>query len=643
MRYVANKLLTLISFCAVLMGGFTGTLLLSSCGEKAEETVLQKITPSVDAITFEGVAAGQSQTVTFHSPEAWIAEIHSISSWLKADVLHGEAGDVRITLSPRSDNFSAGMREAELQILADGCEPCSVRVLQRSASTGDIQVEGLDADGVMTLQADETGLAFSDTLWVSSSKRWTLSAEEGDALSFALGEEPLQGVQTRVQLIVTVPYAKFSDTSFEGKFYIMDGEGSAVPVMVKASASVQVFAQEYGMGEEAECVSYNLTNDVQVGVFNTDFYVASNTRWSVGSVPDWTETSVPAASLNNVLSNGNINPMRQHLSFRVKDGALSRDGKTGTVTLVDSQGRTIKTIYLTFAGVGANYIDNRLTLPSLDPLGNPFGFESKASNIDASNPDDSWKQVRREFEVITSTDFTSLSNAPFHLLLVRADNGIPHRQEAHWASLEYVSRNNSAMQGLYSHTMAIHVSDRGDADDQSGLSEETAWRYALAILVPRNVLFDDIWESNGTLREKYANVAVLLAQKNNADAEYKFGFQEVKDGGTLTIPAKGGSLTLNITPGSYTQCDILLEQQNQSGEWTPLNSGVCQMDIAVDDHQQPKSLIFTLSRNKGEENPFTHVVVGSDRHIRVSVLAFIGEAEGSKSIFTFYIDQALDK
>ncbi len=318
-------------------------------------------------------------------------------------------------------------------------------------------------------------------------------------------------------------------------------------------------------------------------------------------------------------------------------------GKTGTVILVDSQGRTVKTIYLTFAGVGANYIDNRLTLPSLDPLGNPFGFESKASNIDAGNPEDAWKQVRREFEVITSTDFTSLGNAPFHLLLVRADNGIPRHQEAHWASLEYVARNNSAMQGLYSHTMAIRVSDRGDADDQNGMSDETTWRYALAILVPRNVLFDDIWESDGTLREKYANVAVLLAQKNNADADYKFGFQEVKDGGTLTVPAKGGSLILNITPGSYTLCDILLEQQNQAGEWMPLNNGVCQMDIAMDDHQEPKSLIFTLSRNKGEENPFTHVVVGSDRHICVSVLAFIGEAEGSRPIFTFYIDQALDK
>lgn len=634
MRYVVNRILLLVSFCLVL---------LSSCDDKSVDVVLQKITPSVDTITFEGVAAGQSQTVTFHSPEEWIAEIHSISSWLKADVLHGEAGDVHITLSPRSDNFSASVREAELQILADGCEPCSVHVLQRSASTGDIQVEGLGEDGVMTLQADETGLVFCDTLWINSSKRWSLSAADDDALSFVLSEEPLQGVQKRIQLIVTVPYAKFSDTSFEGKFYIMDGEGSAVPVTVNASAFVQVFEQEYGTSEDTECVSYNLTNNVQVGVFNTDFYVESNTRWSVGSVPDWTETSVPVASLNNVLSNGNINPMRQHLSFRVKDGALSRDGKTGTVILVDSQGRTVKTIYLTFAGVGANYIDNRLTLPSLDPLGNPFGFESKASNIDAGNPEDAWKQVRREFEVITSTDFTSLGNAPFHLLLVRADNGIPRHQEAHWASLEYVARNNSAMQGLYSHTMAIRVSDRGDADDQNGMSDETTWRYALAILVPRNVLFDDIWESDGTLREKYANVAVLLAQKNNADADYKFGFQEVKDGGTLTVPAKGGSLILNITPGSYTQCDILLEQQNQAGEWMSLNNGVCQMDIAMDEHQEPKSLIFTLSRNKGEENPFTHVVVGSDRHIRVSVLAFIGEAEGSRPIFTFYIDQALDK
>ena len=596
-------------------------------------------------ITFEGIAAGQSQTVEFHAPALWNAEIHSIGSWLKADLMHGEAGDVRITLSPRSDNFNIGMREAQLEILIDGYQPYVIHVSQKSAATGDIQVEGLTADGILQLQSDETGTEFRDTLWVSSSKRWTLAADDSDSgsLSFETDGEPRQGEQTRVRVIVKVPYSRFDGTSYQGRFYIRTDEGSAVPIGVRATAQVLVYDKEFSMGTEPECVSFNLQNTIQNGVFRTDCYVESNIRWTIGTLPEWVETSVTAGTLVNVQSNGQINPRRQHISFRVRDNALSRDGKSGSVTLTDTEGRVVKTLYLTFAGVGSSYIESTLFFPALDPMGNPFGFEAKASGIDPNNPADSWKQVRREFDIITATDYTSLANAPYHLILLRADNGIVRQQEAHWASLEYVGRKATDLQGLFCHTLAIRVSDRGDADDRSGLSVETSWRYAMALIVPRNVLFDDLWTADGQLRERYASRLVLIAQKNNVDADYHFGFQEVKDGGTLTVPAQGGTLNLTITPGSYTQCDILLEQQNQDGEWLPADGKTCQIDLTLDEHQQPKAVLFTLSPNKGETNPFTHQVVGQPRHIRVSIQAFLGDAEGSKTIFTFYIDQEIER
>lgn len=639
MRYLHSIILLLLSCSAILF---------CSCSDEAEP---QKALDSealfdVRSLSFEGVAADQSQCVSFKAPAAWSAEIHSIGNWLKADVLHGEAGTARILLSPRSDNFNVGQREAQLEVFIDGYKPYVITILQKSAATGDIQVEGLGEDGILTLLADETGTEFRDTLWVSSDKRWSLAADpqqSGDILSFETDGQPRQGEQTRVRVIVKASYAKFQDTRFAGQFYIRTDEGSAVPIRVSASASVMVFENEYPLGEEAESekVSFNMHNHVQNGVFLTDCFIQSNIRWTVGSIPAWVETSTAIDGITNVLSSGHINPLRQHVAFRVKDSELSRDGKTGTVTLLDPQGRLLKTIYLTFAGVGSNYIDSRLSFPALDPLGNTFGFEAKASSIDASNPADAWKQIRREFDIITSTDYTSLSNAPFHLLLVHADNGIPSRREVHWAHLEYVGRQSSSMQGLYCHKLAICASDRGDEDDLRGLTRETEWRHAMLYLVPCHVLFEDLWDENGNLLEKYASSSVLIAQKNNADADYKFGFQEVENGGTLTVPASGGSLNLTITPGSFTQCDILMQQQNASGQWVTLDSKVCQMDIAVDEHQHPTSILFTLSSNKGEVNPFTHQVVGSDRHIRISILAFLGDTEGSRTIFTFYIDQAL--
>lgn len=637
MRYIQK---TILSLWAIL-----ATIGMMSCSEKVEEPDLQPIPVSTESITFEGVAQGQQQVVTFTAPSAWIAEIHSIVSWLKADVMHGEAGEARIVLTARSDNFSVGVREAELHLLADNCLPAVIHVVQKSAATGDIQVEGLTEDGLLLLEADETGTEFRDTLWVTSSKRWTLATGEGaeGVISFETDGSPRQGEETRVQLIVKADYSKFEDISYAGLFYIRTEDGLAVPIQVKASAKVSVYDKEYSMGDEAEQVSFQLINTVQNGVFMTDCYIESNIRWTIGSMPEWVETGVAMGSVTNVQSSGLINPLRQHVAFRVKESALSRDGRTGTVTLVDVQGRVVKTIYLTFAGVGSGYIDSRLYFPALDPLGNPFGFEAKAGSIDPNNPDDSWKQVRREFDIVTSSDYTSLANAPFHLLLVRADNGIARRQEAHWVQLEYVGRKESDMQGLYRHTLAIRVHDRGDEDDQSGLSDETLWRYALAVIVPRNVIFEDLWDGDGQLRERYANVAVLLAQKNNVDADYKFAFDEVAEGGTLTVPAKGGSLKLHITPGSFTQCGIVVQQQNATGEWVNVDSKTCQIDIDMDSDGQPKSVLFVLDRNKGEVNPFTGQVVGSDRHLRVCVQAFLGDAVGSKTVFTFYIDQELDK
>ena len=620
-----------------------GVVSMTSCQEKAEEVTLQAISVSQETVTFEGIAQGQQQVISFTAPYAWIAEIHSIVSWLKADVMHGEAGEARIVLTARSDNFSMGVREAELHILADNCQPAVVRVIQKSAATGDIQVEGLSAEGTLVLEADETGTEFRDTIWVTSSKRWTLATGENvdGILSFETDTEARQGEETRVQLVVKADYSKFETTSYTGSFYIRTDEGMAVPVQVNADAKVKVFDTEYSLGEEAEHVSFNLVNTIQNGIFMTDCYVESNIRWTIGSMPEWVETGVGVGSVTNVLSSGLINRQRHHIAFRVKENELSRDGRTGVVNLVDVQGHIVKSIYLTFAGVGSNYIDNRLNFPALDLQGNPFGFEAKVSSIDPNNPNG--KQVRREFDVVTSTDYTSLANAPFHLLLIRADNGIARKQEVHWAQLEYVGSKESHMQGLYCHTLAVRVNDRGDADDQGGLSNETLWRYAMAVIVPRNILFEDMWDSNDALREKYASVAVLLAQKNNVDAEYKFAFDEVAEGGTLNVPSKGGSLKLTITPGSFTQCGIDVQQQNGNGDWVNVDGRTCQIDINMDSDGQPQSVIFTLNQNKGEVNPFTGQVVGDKRHLRVSIQAFLGDDAGSKTVFTFYIDQDLDK
>lgn len=621
-------------------------MLLSACSDDdKKETILSPDELfSATTITFDGLAGEQTNTVVFNAPAPWTAEIHSIGSWLKADVLHGEAGESRIVLSPRSDNFGVTAREALLEIYIDGYEGYSITVNQKSAATGDVQVNGHISDGVMTLTANETGTEFCDTLWITSSKRWSLAMDSdgSNVLSFETDGDSRNGEETNVMVVVKAAYGKFASTSYEGKFYIKTDDGSAVPITVKANAVANVYDHEFASQNESERVSFAFVDTVMANTFMTDFYVESNVRWTIGEMPSWVESGAEASMITNVLSSGKVNPRRQHVSFRVKANELSRDGKSGALTIVDARGEVLKTVYLTFAGVGSNYIASALSVPGEDPNGNPWGFEAKAEYIDASNPADYWKEVRHKFNITTSVDFTTIENAPFHLLLVRADNGIAMKQEMHWAHLEMGNGNSSYNGGLYTRELVLAVSDRGDADDQNGITSPTDWRRALVCIVPVSVSFNDLWTADGKMKEAYSDNAILISQKNDAHATYTFGFEEVANEGTVTVPSAGGALTMNIAKGSYPQCDIVVQSQNAEGEWVSVGSDVCRIDFTTDDNGNPKTMTFTLSKNKGEKNPFTGVVVGSARHLRVSVSAFLGDAEGSKTIFTFYIDQDLE-
>lgn len=616
----------------------------ASCSkDKHKETILTADDLFTSkAVTFEGLAGDQTNTIHFTAPASWTAEIHCIGSWLSADVLRGGAGEAAIVLRPVSDNFGTTAREATLSIYIDGYAAYTIQVYQNSAATGDIQINGHVSDGVMTLSANDTGTEFSDTIWVVSSRKWTLVTDgaASGVLSFETDGTPMNGVERTVRVVVKASYASFDAPGFEGRFYIRTEEGAAVPLTVRAAAAVGIYEREYPSPAEAERTSYQLTDTLQRGVFAADFYIESNVRWTVGSMPEWLETGNGTTMPTNVLTSGKINPRRQHVSFRVKRDALSRDGKSGVISLNDARGETVKTISVTFAGVGSDYTDYSMSFPANDPYGNPWGFEAKASSINPDVAEDYWKEVSHEFTVTTSADFTSVKDAPFHLVMVRADNGIAQREEVHWAKFEMGSGAATRTGDLYTRNMFITVNDRGDADDKEGRTDPTQWRYALVYILPARVSFSDLWGADGNLKAEYADDMVLIAQKNDPAAAYTFAVKEVADGGTLSVPGKGGTITLNVLPGSYAKCNVNIEQQSQDGAWAKTAAGVCDMDFTMQG-DAISTVTFTLSENKAVTNPFTHTTTGAPRHLRVSFVAFIGDAEATKTIFTFYIDQAL--
>lgn len=628
----------LFSFFLMIM------LMLTACSDKENEMILTADDYfSVKEVTFEGISADQVYTIEFEAPKAWTAELHCLGSWLSADKFWGDAGKAVINLRPKTDNFGITSREATLDIYIDGMETYTIKVYQNSASTNDIQVNGHVDQGIMSLTADETGMEFSDTLWIKSNKMWSLKVDdtETEALSFETDGKPLNGEDTNIMLIVKASYSKFKDSNYEGKFYIVTNEGTAVPITVKASASIGIYGTERTMQDESERTSFQLVDTVQSGHFLTEFYIESNIRWVLGNLPEWIETATDANTITNVTSSGKITNSRKHVSFHLKADCLSKDGKTGVIEFKDMRGEVIKKVNITYAGVGSNYVTNNLSFRAEDPYGNPWGFEAKASAIEPSNEEDFWKEIAHNFDVTTSADYSSIKDAPFHLIMVRADAGIARKQEVKWATLEMGNGAPSMTGDLYTKDIVLRVNDRGDADDKNGVTDATLWRYAFAFIVPLNVTFNDLWDGD-KLKQQYANDIVLVSQKNDPEGNYTFGFKEVENNGTMTVPAKGGTLTLNVTPGSYSQCVITMSAQNEEGEWKHVSSDICSMDYTRKE-EEISTITFTLSENKGVTNPFTHQTTGAPRHIKVEINAFIGDLEDSKTIFVFYIDQELVK
>lgn len=629
------------------------TLLAMASCSKDNETELPPMNPdfiTTTEVTFEGLAEDQENTIRFTSPAAWTAEVHSTASWLKADRTSGGAGEAVITLSPRTDNFGLTSREATLEIFIDGYTAYVVKVYQKSAATGDIQVSGHIDNGVMTLKGDATGTSFRDTIYVTSTRQWTLAAdaENISTLTFLTGAEQQNGNEKTVMVIVTADYSKFTTSSFEGKFLIRTGDGNAVPITVKAQAETSVYDSERQMQGEQERLTYQLVDSTQHGVYATRFYVESNVRWSIKDKPSWIETSADwsgdaSSAPSNLQKDGTITVGRRLVALRVKDSAVSADGKTGDVNIVDARGTVLKTLHLIFAGAGSNFIQHTLSFPTDDNHGNPFAFEANEATVDNTSTDDNRRQIARPFNVRTFVDYSSIADAPYHLILIDATNGIAHKKEVHWAHLKMgdPSHNTVGANGMRTKQIILEANNRGDADDKNGLTKPSEIRRAFVFLVPRSVTFESMWNEYDVLKPEYADQLVLLSQKNDPNADYKFGFDDLADGSLINVPAAGGAYTYHVTEGSYAKCQFLVEKKNSDGTWSRDMDNSCNITFTTNDNDEPVTVTFSFSKNQYVEDIFGDLY-GEPRDLRISVMAFRDDELEEKQVFQFFVHQEIE-
>lgn len=619
-------------------------LLIASCGKDTIELPA----PSIDFIqtaevTFDGIAGGEQKTITFRSPKAWIAEVHQNGAWLKADPLNGTAGDANIALTTRNDNFGITSRQANVEIHIDGYQPYIINVEQKTASTSQITIDGHIDDGVMTLASDDKGITFSDTIYVTSKNAWTLSVDSSaeGILSFSTDGIPQNGTEQRIRVIVSADYSKFTTPTYEGRFYVNATDGTAVPVTVRALPSVAVYDNSTPRLDKAERTSFELVDTISHGNYQTTFYIDSNVRWSINSLPSWLTATVDVPT--NILSSGNIDKTRHPVTLRVAPSALSTEGKTGTINILDSRGNVLKTLNIIFAGTGASYISHTLAFPASDAIGNPWLFEAKKSTVEESGAINR-RRISMDFNITTAGDYTSIADAPYHLLLADGTNSICRNRQVHWASLHMgdTSQQSTTASGMHTKQIVIEASERGDADDTNGITDASLQRNAFVFIVPKSVSFADLFSADGKLRDAYADNFVFMGQKNDPGANYRFAFVGIPDGTTLPdIKPSGESRSYDVVPGSFGKCDYSIDILNADGTWSP--SSDCTLTYSWDDNDNPLSMTLTFKENKAVVNPFTHVVSGSDRRFRIQFSAFLGDEYGMKVIYTIYAFQPLNK
>lgn len=620
-----------------------GTLIvfnLVACSEdnKLTEETFGTTIFEVEPITFEGICGEQEEEIHFIAGAPWTATFTSSNNWVAASPTQGKAGDAYISITPYSDNKSSTTRHADLMVLVDGQDtPFMVRVTQKSAAQSDLQITGDVNEGVMTLTADETGNKFIGALQIKSSSKWEIiTGNHGKWLSFSKDKEPQDGKETYVTLTVMADYSQFTQSTMNGEFQLQVPGTSPITIQVVAAAEFNIFDSETALGDER--LNYEMVDTLKAGTYQTLFYVTSNIAWEIKNLPPWLEFANGKETATNRKEDGTLLTRNVGVGILVKNDALSAEARSTDIILSNQKGETLKQIHVEFKGISNNYLQHDFAFPSSDPLGGDFSFEAKASYIDPEKEEDYWKKIELPFQIKTSLDYSSIDNAPYHLIMCNAHNGIISKEEVHWATLRMGDETkNSSSNGLYTKEIYLRANDRGDADDQNGLTNPATLREAFIFIVPKNIGFNDLFvEGTTLLKEEYAESFSHILQKQDHGINYVLKVNGLENGSTLYVPAEGGTFefdVLDVTTDQLTPQLVRLWYNSSTGEWEERPATTAQ--------ENSITVGFIRSQTTGELETMVVSVadkmVTATRGFRFKINAFRGDGYNDTNVLTFDI------
>lgn len=607
----------------------------TACSEDkgpAEENFGQTIF-EVEPIIFEGIAGEQTAEIQFVAGAPWTATFTSSNNWVDASPTQGKAGDAVITVTPYSDNKSSTLRKAQLMVLVDGSEePYMVEITQKSAAQSDLVITGDVNEGIMTLTADETGNKFTGTLQIASSSKWEISTQDGELLTFGHSAYPEDGKETLIDLTVTADYNDFTNNGLSASFDLTVPGTTPITIEVKAKADCKVYELDTKAENETERLSYEFVDTLTSGKFQLTFYVESNIAWELKNLPDWMEVAGELEIATNRKADGTLQTRRVGVGLIVKSDALSVATRNASINLTNLQGEVLKTLEVEFKGIGNNFLEHDFIFPLYDNSGNDFSFEANENYFNPENQDDYGKTMELSFNIKTSLDYTTIDNAPYHLIMCKSENGFIRKEEVHWATLHMGDEvNNTSQNGVYTQQVYLKANNRGDADDQNGITTQTAIREAYIFILPKDVTFNDLFDGE-TLKKEYEEKYSHIIQKQDHGIEYILKLDGLANGDVMNVPAKGETYSFKILEASTMQLTANLRRlwyNSTTTEWEEKDPTSAQRNQFVIEYKNG-NLILNVSAN----------TTGKERRMRFYIDAFRGDGYSDVNVLKFDIIQA---
>lgn len=607
----------------------------TACSEDkgpAEETFGQTIF-EVEPIIFEGIVGEQTAEIQFVAGAPWTATFTSSNNWVDASPTQGKAGNAVIKVTPYNDNKSSTLRKAQLMVLVDGSEePYMVEITQKSAAQSDLVITGDVNEGIMTLTADETGNKFTGTLQIASSSKWEISTQDGELLTFGHSAYPEDGKETLIDLTVTADYNDFTNNGLSASFDLTVPGTTPITIEVKAKADCKVYELDTKAENETERLSYEFVDTLTSGKFQLTFYVESNIAWELKNLPDWMEVAGELEIATNRKADGTLQTRRVGVGLIVKSDALSVATRNASINLTNLQGEVLKTLEVEFKGIGNNFLEHDFIFPLYDNSGNDFSFEANENYFNPENQDDYGKTMELSFNIKTSLDYTTIDNAPYHLIMCKSENGFIRKEEVHWATLHMGDEvNNTSQNGVYTKQVYLKANNRGDADDQNGITTQTAIREAYIFILPKDVTFNDLFDGE-TLKKEYEEKYSHIIQKQDHGIEYILKLDGLANGDVMNVPAKGETYSFKILEASTMQLTANLRRlwyNSTTTEWEEKDPTSAQRNQFVIEYKNG-NLILNVSAN----------TTGKERRMRFYIDAFRGDGYSDVNVLKFDIIQA---